>query len=216
MSAISSMTPPQLRPQTSASSKDNKTWRESFRSTRKDILHIIGYNAASTPATEIPPDNIFVPIQQDDILPQIPIGRHHPVPLKGIEDDELRTLHTNSFYANSFLGEQNQPIWTHPYSIWWGKGWEGPGLVETWGMCVSHIEESDLVFGEGNPPPVSFDTSRDDMRLTGRTISTRSASSAWSSLRGSSPVGHFSPQTPISLSRSTLTSTPRRTPTSRK
>ena len=144
-----------LRPKSSASSKDNKTWRESFRSTRKDILGTIGYNATSTAELGIPQDNIFVPIQQDDILPQIPIGRHHPVPLKGIEDDDLRTLHTNSFYANSFLGEQNQPIWTHPYSIWWGKGWGVPGLVETWGMCVSHIEESDLVFGEGNPPSVS-------------------------------------------------------------
>ncbi|KAJ6273192.1 Utp14-domain-containing protein [Bipolaris maydis] len=83
-------------------------------------------------------NDIFTKIQEDDILPQIPIGRDHPVPRKG-------------FYANTFLGKQNQPIWTHPYSLWWGKGLAQPGMVQTWGMCVSHIEETDLVFEPGEP-----------------------------------------------------------------
>ncbi|KAF2689955.1 glycoside hydrolase family 81 protein [Lentithecium fluviatile CBS 122367] len=99
----------------------------------------------------IPADNIFVPIQADNILPQIPIGQHHSVPRKGIEDDEYRTLHTNKFYANAFLGEQNQPIWTHPYSLWWGKGGREPGYFATWGMNVGHAELEDLAYGEGNP-----------------------------------------------------------------
>jgi hypothetical protein len=158
-SLIAIMAPPHLphlkSKTSSSSSKLNMTWRESLRSTRKEILNTIGYNSSSG-ATEIPPDNIFVPIQQDNILPQIPIGRHHPVPRKGIEDDDKRTLHTNSFYANAFLGDQNQPIWTHPYRVWWGKRWEESGLVKTWGMCLSHIEESDLVFGEGDPASVSL------------------------------------------------------------
>ncbi|KNG49854.1 glycoside hydrolase family 81 protein [Stemphylium lycopersici] len=102
-------------------------------------------------ADEISPDDIFTPIQADSILPQIPISRHHPVPGKGIEDDDLRTLHTNAFYANAFLGKQNQPIWTHPYSLWWGKGFVEAGMVQTWGMCVSHVEETDLVFEPGEP-----------------------------------------------------------------
>ncbi|KAF2025756.1 endo-1,3(4)-beta-glucanase 1 precursor [Setomelanomma holmii] len=117
------------------STKDPSIWKESWQSTRK----------------EIPPDNIFVPIQADSILPQIPISWQHPVPRKGIEDNSDRTLNTNKFYANTFLGDQNQPVWTHPYSVWWGKGWEEPGMMKTWGMCISHNEEADLQFGPGDP-----------------------------------------------------------------
>jgi endo-1,3(4)-beta-glucanase len=125
-------------------------WLGSLRETRQGIKSTLGYSASTVP-DEIPPDNIFTPIQQDDILPQIPIGRHHPVPRTGVEDDDRTTMHTNSFYANAFLGQQNQPIWTHPYSIWWGKGTLDVGMVQTWGMCISHIEEKDLVFEPGDP-----------------------------------------------------------------
>jgi endoglucanase Acf2 len=107
-----------------------------------------------TTTSVIPPDNIFVPIQADEILPRIPIGQHHPVPRKGIQDDEYRTLHTNKFYANAFLGEQNQPVWTHPYSLWWGKGGKEPDYFATWGMNVGHVEAEDLTFGEGDPAKV--------------------------------------------------------------
>ena len=102
----------------------------------------------------IPADNIFVPIQTDNILPQIPIGQQHPVPRKGIEDNEYRTLHTNKFYANAFLGEQNQPVWTHPYVLWWGKRGSELGAFTSWGMNVGHSEEDDLVYGEGVPAKV--------------------------------------------------------------
>jgi endo-1,3(4)-beta-glucanase len=121
-----------------------------WRAARQSIRSSLGYNISSV-SDEISPDDIFTPIQEDNILPQIPIGRHHPVPGKGIEDDDLRTLHTNKFYANTFLGKQNQPIWTHPYILWWGRGLAEPGMVQTWGMCVSHVEETDLVFGPEEP-----------------------------------------------------------------
>lgn len=135
--------------------KDTKkdSWIGTLNNTRKGILNHFGYSTAAS-SDEIPPDNIFVPIQPDKILPQIPIGRHHPVARKGIEDNDLRALHTNKFYANAFLGEQNQPVWTHPYSIWWGKGWAEQGLVQTVGMNVAHVEEADLGFGEGDPAKV--------------------------------------------------------------
>jgi endo-1,3(4)-beta-glucanase len=134
-----------------AKSKNGKkeSWLESWRK------RSLGYSTTSAPIPdEIPPDNIFTPTQQDDILPQVPISRHHPVPLTGIEDDDLRTLHTNSFYANAFLGQQTQCIWTHPYSIWWAKGSMEVGVLETFGMCVNHVEEMDLVFEPGNPAKV--------------------------------------------------------------
>lgn len=140
-------------------------WLKSFRPSRKDSLQSFLSSKTVAP-NETPPDNIFTTIQQDSILPQIPIGRHHPVPRKGIEDDDRRTLQTNKFYANAFLGEQNQPVWTHPYSIWWGKGWTEPGLVQTWGMCVSHVEESEVVFAPGDPSPVSACDTGGRLKLT--------------------------------------------------
>ncbi|USP81911.1 glycoside hydrolase family 81 protein [Curvularia clavata] len=148
------MGPAQSRP-TDIPSKDSEPHkRESrfgpWRAARNSIRSSLGYNAPSIP-DESTPDDIFTPIQEDSILPQIPIGRHHPVPLKGVEDDDMRTLHTNKFYANAFLGKQDQPIWTHPYSLWWGKGHAEPGMVQTWGMCVSHVEETDLIFEPGEP-----------------------------------------------------------------
>lgn len=104
----------------------------------------------------LPPDNIFTPMQADNILPQIPISNHHPVARQGIEDNDLRTLHTNSFYANAFLGAQNAPIWAHPYSIWWSKGAQDLGTLQTWGIDVGHVEEEDLQYGPGEPPKVSW------------------------------------------------------------
>jgi endo-1,3(4)-beta-glucanase len=77
------------------------------------------------------------------------------VPRKGVEDDDQRTMNTNKFYANAFLGEQDKAIWTHPYSLWWGKGMEEPGKMKTMGLCISHLEESDLEYGPGDPTNVS-------------------------------------------------------------
>lgn len=127
--------------------------KKSWRGTRKGIMPLFGYSPSVT-SVDIPEGNIFVPIQQDDILPQVPIGRHHPVPLTGVEDDDERALHTNKFYANAFLGQQNQPIWTHPYAIWWGNGCQDPGVFQTSGMNISHVEEADLIYGPGDPAKV--------------------------------------------------------------
>jgi endo-1,3(4)-beta-glucanase len=74
---------------------------------------------------------------------------------KGVLDDPAIPKHTNKFYANAIIGRQNQPVWTHPYSIWWGKGADEPGKLKTMGMCVCHVEESDLEYGPGDPASVS-------------------------------------------------------------
>jgi endo-1,3(4)-beta-glucanase len=76
------------------------------------------------------------------------------VPKTGIEDDEDRTLHTNKFYANAFLGNQDMPVWTHPYSVWWGKGHTQDGQFPTWGMNIGHIEEEMVVMPPGDPAQV--------------------------------------------------------------
>lgn len=111
--------------------------------------------STSSAASAILSDNIFVPIQADGILPQIPIGQQHPVPHTGIEDDDTRMLYANNFYANTFLGEQNQPVWTHPYALWWGKGRREGDQFATWGMNVGHVELEDFVAGEGPVEPAS-------------------------------------------------------------
>jgi hypothetical protein len=133
--------------------------KHSWRATAKGLFSNFAHAPEPVPAAvaEIPPDNIFVPIQQDtNVLPQIPIRASHPVPRKGVIDDPKHTMHTNKFYANAFMGEQNQAIWTHPYSLWWGKGTEDPSKIQTWGMCISHIEETELGFGPGDPASVSI------------------------------------------------------------
>lgn len=137
---------------TEDSKKTPRTWREH----RKELLSSLGHGPSTTARNDdVPPDNIFVSIQADDILPQIPIGNHHPVPRTGIEDDDLRTLHTNSFYADAFLNGQSQPIWTHPYSVWWGHGSQDPGILQTWGMNVVQADEADFQYGPGDPPKVN-------------------------------------------------------------
>lgn len=146
------MGPRQTRSLTFATAGNRKEAR-SWRDVKRSILTSLT-NTPPAVAGETPSDDIFVPIQQDIILPQIPIGNHHPVPRTGIEDDDLRTLHTNKFYANVFLGAQNQPVTTYPYTIWWGKGAQTQGLVQTWGMNISHVEDGDLVYGPGDPAKV--------------------------------------------------------------
>lgn len=140
-------TPPPLN-------RTNSAWLDSLvpSRARKNIFHPFGAPSSNiATAAEIPPDNIFTRIQEDNILPQIPIGRHHPVPRTGVEDDDKRTMNTNKFYANVFLGKQNRPVWTQPYAVWWGKGRDEPEMAKTVGICVSHAEESDIVYGEGDP-----------------------------------------------------------------
>lgn len=82
-----------------------------------------------------------------DVPPQAIGGRaDHPIKKNHIVDENV-PLQTNKFYANLFLGEQNFPVWTHPYSLAWAKG-----TGETWGMSVSHVERSQFAWGTETPP----------------------------------------------------------------
>src|SRR5436190_2583344 len=56
-------------------------------------------------------------------------------------------IQTNKFYANFFLGGQNNPSWTHPYSVAWCKG---NGAAYSWGLGVSHIDEDQKVLADFN------------------------------------------------------------------
>ena len=145
----------QYAPQLSLSIPDGsrkilRTWRER----RTNIFDSLDQGRAHGTESDIPPGNIFVPIQADDILPLIPIGNHHPCPRTGIEDNDLRTLHTNGFYASTFLGGQQHFVWTHPYAIWWAKGVQDTDTVQTWGINIVQADRGDYIYGPGDHPKV--------------------------------------------------------------
>jgi len=92
--------------------------------------------------------NVFVPIQTDAPPAQIPRRSDHPVPRLGIKSQSHK-LETNKFYANFFLGQQADAVFTHPYSITWSKG---TGGCKSWGLAISHTERTQLTFSSGSPP----------------------------------------------------------------
>ena len=88
---------------------------------------------------------------------QIPSRDDHPLPRLGIvtvnSDIALRLsnqtapISTNKFYANLFLGNQGQGVWTHPYSVSWSRG---AGNAQSWGLAVSQIDPEQRAFGPPN------------------------------------------------------------------
>lgn len=97
-------------------------------------------------------DNIFVAIETDSPPAQIVQRSDHPVARLGISS-QTNKLETNKFYANFFLGNQDQTSFTHPYSLQWSKGGGG---VKSWGISVTHIERSQVAYGPGSPAPYFF------------------------------------------------------------
>lgn len=84
----------------------------------------------------------------------------HPVPRTGIAANVVKPISTNKFYANLFLGNQTESVWTHPYSIRWAKGIDE---IKSWGIAIAHIERSQVAYGPGNPAqyyvnPVGIDS----------------------------------------------------------
>jgi len=103
---------------------------------------------ASTSPTASTSQNVFVAIATEAPPSQIPSQGDHPVPQLGISKQN-GTYETNKFYANFFLGEQTNAVWTHPYSLTWSKG---GGETGSWGIAVSHIERNQLAWATNTPP----------------------------------------------------------------
>ena len=70
----------------------------------------------------------------------------HPVPRLGI-NNVTGPIETNKFYSNFFLGSQGFPAFVQPYSLTWSKG---SGNAQSYGMAVSHVDDSQKVFGPPN------------------------------------------------------------------
>src|SRR5215469_5216646 len=105
-------------------------------------------NVASTSPTMATSQNVFVAIASDAPPQQIRSCSDHPVPQLGITK-QSGAYETNKFYSNLFLGEQNNAIWSHPYSVAWSRG---SGNTNSWGLAISHIERSQLTWASGKPP----------------------------------------------------------------
>ena len=71
------------------------------------------------------------------------VEKDHPVPRTGILTQA--PLQTNKFFSNFFLGDQQAPTFTFPYSVAWAGG---KGASASWGMACSHIEANQRVFGQ--------------------------------------------------------------------
>ena len=90
--------------------------------------------------------NIFQPMATYAPPQQITSRNDHIVKKLNIVDGDV-PIETNKFYGNWFLGNQNQPVWTHPYSLQWAKG-----TGNTYGMAVQHVERNQFAWGEGDVP----------------------------------------------------------------
>lgn len=85
--------------------------------------------------------DVFAPISTD--IPLFDVYTSHPVRPKSLKVDDATPLQTNKFYANLFLGSQSQPVWLHPFSVWWSKG--DAGVLRSWGLSVSHVDRDQKV-----------------------------------------------------------------------
>lgn len=73
----------------------------------------------------------------------------HPVSLPSNTNNSGKPTQTNKFYGNMMLGTGTDPVWTHPYSIWYSTS-------TYYGMAVAHIKESQRVFDTTTTPPQYF------------------------------------------------------------
>ncbi|KAI5810909.1 putative endo beta 1,3-glucanase, GH81 family [Peziza echinospora] len=95
--------------------------------------------------------DIFIPIATTEPSAIFPRRTTHQVSRKNVQELDM-AAHTNKFYANIFLGTQDRPVVTMPYSVWWSKGDVNgqTGLVNPWGLSVAHVDENQRQYGPTN------------------------------------------------------------------
>lgn len=85
-----------------------------------------------------------------------PISNFNPLLLFPTRDHTLPTLfpydnfpiQTNKYYGNMLLGNQQNPIWTHPYSLWY--------TIENYGIAANYVPKEQKVFDTENSIPRFF------------------------------------------------------------
>ena len=88
-------------------------------------------------------EDVFQPVAVGPPPASIPSVPGHPVPRLGITG-MTSPIGTNKFYFNFFLGSQSFPAFVMPYSLSWSKG---GGNAQSWGMALSHVDDSQKVYG---------------------------------------------------------------------
>ncbi|KIW39476.1 uncharacterized protein PV06_08087 [Exophiala oligosperma] len=102
--------------------------------------------------------DLFEPIAIGQPPTNIPQQGGHPVPRLGITNI-TGPIETNKFYENFVLGNQDFPAFTFPYTLAWSKG---SGNAQSWGMAISHVEQSQKAFG---PPNTAIPNSPDSFYI---------------------------------------------------
>ncbi|CAI4046545.1 hypothetical protein N7582_003837 [Saccharomyces uvarum] len=74
----------------------------------------------------------------------------HAVHKPNTGDQDSGPLETNKFYTNILLEDNTQPIWTHPYSLWFSRD------PELFGLAINHTLASQRVFDTTTNPPRFF------------------------------------------------------------
>lgn len=103
-----------------------------------------GFYSAAGDALDL--DNIFSNEAPLSIFPRAA----HEISLPSNTSNDGVPVETNKFYGNMLLGNQTNPVWTHPYSLWCAKD---PSF---YGMAVSHTTANQRVYGPGSPPQYFF------------------------------------------------------------
>lgn len=79
-------------------------------------------------------------------------ARDHPLqPQPSLPGRDDRPIQTNKFYGNMLLGEQQNPVWSHPYSLWYTK--------EHKGIAINYVSNEQKVFdgdGQSSTPRYFF------------------------------------------------------------
>jgi len=112
-------------------------------------------NSPSSNSSNIP----FTPTNSKDDVFSSMISSDEPLsvfsktnhPINPPANNGGRPIGTNKFYTNLLLEEQTNPIWTHPYSLWFSKdeGFQG--------LSLHHVPASSRVSGpDANANPVQF------------------------------------------------------------
>lgn len=83
--------------------------------------------------------NLLDPIDTHAHYDIFPSEEHPLKPPAGSESLLDKPIQTNKFYTNFLLGQQNYPVWTHPYTLWWSTANKG--------MAISHTVASNRRLG---------------------------------------------------------------------
>ncbi|KAK9367076.1 endo-1,3(4)-beta-glucanase [Lipomyces kononenkoae] len=106
----------------------------------------------------MPPVELFQPVAITAPHPRF-TRRPHPQPPRSVvvpagRDDELSKppIQTNKFYANLFLGNQDQGVFMIPYVVWWNRG-----SGNHYGLGISQTSKEQRVYGpDPNQRPAQY------------------------------------------------------------